>query len=97
MDPGAALKHPSPNIRPLLGRLADAMENLQPYDAATIEQLLRGTAEQAGVRAAALIHATRVAVIGRAVSASLFDVLVLLGRRSVIERLRRAVNYTPTP
>ena len=50
----------SPEIRPLLGRLADAMENLQPYDAATIEQLLRGTAEQAGVKAAALIHATRV-------------------------------------
>jgi glutamyl-tRNA synthetase len=96
MDPAAAAKHLSPEVRPLLGRLADSLEERQPYDAATIEQILRATAEQAGVKAAALIHATRVAVTGRAVSASLFDVLVLLGRKAAIERLRRALSYTPT-
>jgi glutamyl-tRNA synthetase len=47
------------------------------------------------VKAAALIHATRVAVTGRSVSAGLFELLVLLGRNRVIDRLNRAVNYTP--
>ena len=83
MDPAAAAKHLSPDVRPLLGRLADTLDALQPFEAAAIEQALRATAEQAGVKAAALIHATRVAVTGRAVSASLFDVLVLLGRKQV--------------
>ena len=63
--------------------------------AATVEQALRATAEQAGVKAAALIHATRVAVTGRAVSAGLFELLVLLSRDTVVERLDRAANYTP--
>ena len=94
MDPAAAAKHLSPEVRPLLGRLADTLDGSQPFDAATIEQALRATAEQAGVKAAALIHATRVAVTGRAVSASLFDVLVLLGRKQVTERLRRVLIYT---
>jgi len=80
-------------IRPLLAQLATRLEGIDPYDAAGVEQALRATAEQSGVKAAALIHATRVAVTGRAVSASLFDLLVLLGRSRVIQRLRRTVNY----
>jgi len=34
-------------------------------------------------------------VTGRAVSAGLFDLLVLLSRDRVVNRLRRAVTYTP--
>ena len=63
--------------------------------AAALEQAVRGTAEHAGVKAAALIHATRVAVTGRAVSAGLFELLALLGRDRVMKRLLRAVTYTP--
>jgi glutamyl-tRNA synthetase len=96
IDPAAASKHLSSDVRPLLAQLAASLENLEPFDAATAEQTLRAAAEQAGVKAAALIHATRVAVTGRAVSAGLFDLLVLLGRHRVGERLRHAVNYTPS-
>jgi glutamyl-tRNA synthetase len=94
-DPAAAARHLTPEIRPVLGRLADVLRNGAASDPAGIEQALRGTAEHAGVKAAALIHATRVAVTGRAVSAGLFDVLHLLGQERVIHRLNRAVNYTP--
>ena len=95
MDPAAAAKHLTPEIRPLLSRLASTLEPLEPYDPATVEQALRATAEGASVKAAALIHATRVAVTGRSVSAGLFELLVLLGKRRDIDRLNRAVNYTP--
>jgi len=73
------------------------VERQKPADPAAVEQLLRGTAEQAGVKAAALIHGTRVAVTGRAVSAGLFEVLSLLGVERTVQRLRRAVSYPPTP
>ena len=52
------------------------------------------SAETAGMKAATLIHATRVAVTGRAVSAGLFDVLALLGKSRVVRRVRVAVDYT---
>jgi glutamyl-tRNA synthetase len=96
IDPVAASKHLAPGIRPVLAQLATAFESQEPYDAPAIEQVLRAMAEQAGVKAAALIHAVRVAVTGRAVSAGLFDLLILLSRERVVQRLRRAVNYTPS-
>jgi glutamyl-tRNA synthetase len=95
IDAAAAARHLAPEIRPLLAKLAAALERIDPYEPAVVEQRLRATAEESGVKAAALIHATRVAVTGRAVSAGLFELLVLLGRDRVIRRLRRAVNYIP--
>ena len=51
------------------------------------------------MKAGALIHATRVAVTGRAVSPGLFEVLALLGRDRVVERLaaleRHLASQTP--
>jgi glutamyl-tRNA synthetase len=94
IDSAAAAKHLSDNVRPILEQFATALEALQPFDAATVEQTLRSTSEAAGVKAAALIHATRVALTGRAVSAGLFDVVALLGRSRAVTRLRRAANYT---
>jgi glutamyl-tRNA synthetase len=78
----------------VLSRLADAIDAAPPGDASGAEALVRSTAEQASLKAAALIHATRVAVTGRAVSAGLFEVLVVLGSARVVDRLRRAVSYT---
>jgi glutamyl-tRNA synthetase len=93
IDEAAAAKHLTPQIQPTLRQLAGALGQAQPFDAASAEQLVRATAEQAGVKAAALIHATRVAVTGRAVSAGLFDVMSLMGSERVTRRLERMANY----
>jgi len=94
IDAGAAAKHLTAEVRPLLGALADTFDADPPGDAASIEARLRSLAEQRGIKAAALIHATRVSVTGRAVSAGLFEVLALLGPSRVSRRLRRAAAYT---
>jgi glutamyl-tRNA synthetase len=93
IDPAAAAKHVTPEIRPALLTLADELSRASAFDPASIETLLRATAERAGIKAAGLIHSTRVAVTGRAVSAGLFDVLALLGRERVVHRLQRMANY----
>ena len=95
IDPAAAAKHLTTDIRPLLSDLASALAALEPFEAAAIEPALRATAESRGVKAASLIHATRVAVTGRAVSAGIFDLLAVLGRAHVVDRLRRATTYIP--
>ena len=94
IDAAAATKHLTAEVGPVLARLADAIEATPPHDGATAEVAVRTTAEQASIKAAPLIHATRVAVTGRAVSAGLFDVLAILGPDRVVRRLRRAASYT---
>ena len=94
-DEAAAAKHlSSAEVRDALPRLIERLDTVEPFDAVHTEQALRAVAEQAGTKAAALIHATRVAVTGRAVSPGLFDVLALMGRRRVIARLSVAARYT---
>jgi glutamyl-tRNA synthetase len=94
IDPGAAAKYLTPEVRPVLLALADELARATAFDAGSLERVLRATAEGAALKAATLIHATRVAVTGRAVSAGLFDVLALLGRERVVHRLQRSADYT---
>jgi glutamyl-tRNA synthetase len=58
--------------------------------------VVRGTAGQRGIKAAALIHATRVAATGRTTSPGIFDVLVLLGRERTVRRLEQLLNFLAT-
>ena len=67
-----------------------AFELLETFDPASTEAALRAVAGARGVKAAALIHAVRVAMTGKTVSPGLFDVLALLGRSRVRARLAAA-------
>ena len=66
---------------------------LEPFDEATSEAALRAVAEQAGIKFGALVHATRIAVTGRAVSPGLFETLVLIGRDHVVARLESLARF----
>ena len=93
-DQSAVAKHlAKPDITPTFTALPSTLMSLSPFDSATLETAFRALAEAHGIKAAALIHATRVAVTGRSVSPGLFDVLSLLGRERVIQRLRDAQKY----
>jgi glutamyl/glutaminyl-tRNA synthetase len=73
-----------------LAALDAAFTELAAFDAASLEAALRLVAEARGVKAASLIHASRVAVTGKTVSPGLFEVLALLGRKRVHERFLAA-------
>ncbi|MEO8522685.1 MAG: glutamate--tRNA ligase family protein, partial [Acidobacteriota bacterium] len=94
LEAAAAAKHlANDEVRRLLGPLADEVERLASYDAAALEQALRGLADAHAIKAATLIHATRVAVTGRAASPGLFEVMALLGRTVTTRRLRTAQEF----
>ncbi len=65
------------------------------FSAAPLEATLRAVAETHQLKAGLLIHATRVAVTGRAASPGLFEVLELIGREKVVARLRHALALLP--
>jgi glutamyl-tRNA synthetase len=80
-----------------LALLEAAVARLDTFDPASIEAALRSVAEGAGVKAASLIHAARVAITGKMVSPGLFDVMSLVGRDRVRERLRAAIRLASRP
>lgn len=87
-DAEGVKKHLSaPGIAAHLAALKDAYAAVSPFDEATLEQTLRALAETRGLKAATLIHGTRLAMTGRMVSPGLFEMLVLLGRDRVVARL----------
>jgi glutamyl-tRNA synthetase len=95
-DPSAVAKHlGKPEIKDALKELADTFRTVVPFESTQLEAALRALAESRGLKAAALIHASRVAVTGRAVSPGIFDVLELIGRECVTARVREAVNFLP--
>jgi glutamyl-tRNA synthetase len=87
-DPVAVAKHlSSPDVAAHLAAWRERLASLQPFEPAALEIALRALAEQRGIKAGVLIHATRVAVTGQAVSPGLFEVLALVGRDRVLRRL----------
>jgi len=93
-DQAAVDKHLSaPDVAHHVSALADAYRDLDPFDEASTERVLRSVAEQGGVKFGALVHATRIAITGRAVSPGLFETLVLIGRARVVARLEALARY----
>jgi glutamyl/glutaminyl-tRNA synthetase len=93
-DPAAVAKHLGvPGLAQHVAALADAFETLDPFDEASTEATLRAAADRAGLKFGALVHVTRLAVTGRAVSPGLFETLALVGRAAVVGRLRALARF----
>jgi glutamyl-tRNA synthetase len=91
-------KHLSmPGLAGLVKVWAEALAAVEPFSAAAIEAALRASAESQGIKAATLIHATRVAVTGQGVSPSLFDVVALVGREATTRRLAALQRFLGPP
>jgi glutamyl-tRNA synthetase len=83
------------SVRALLVELAQRYAATSDFTEASTEQLLRGFAEDKGVKAGALINGARVALTGQAVAPSLFAVMVNLGKDRVVKRLDHVQTLEP--
>jgi glutamyl-tRNA synthetase len=88
-DPVAVKKHLSKeDTKTLLGQWRATLSERGDFSSEkALEACLRETAEKLGVSASKLIHPTRVAVSGKAVTPGIFEVLQLLGKERVLRRL----------
>lgn len=68
----------------------------EPFEARTLDGLLHRFVEQHEISVGKIIHALRVAVTGKAVGFGLFDGLAILGRRSCLARIDRALALDET-
>ena len=79
-------------IIPLSGILAWVYVRLQQHkiqygNPKEIEEKVRSLAAELGIKAADIIHPARVALTGRAGAPGIFEVISLIGKKRVIERL----------
>ncbi len=70
--------------------LADRLESVNRFSVEEAEKVIRDMAEELEIKAGVLINGMRAAVTGQAVGPGLFDILIAIGQKRVVERLRNA-------
>jgi glutamyl-tRNA synthetase len=86
----------APGLAAHIQALTTSLGTAVPFDEPHVEAVVRGLAAERGIKAGLLIHAVRVAVTGRTTSPGLFEVLALLGKPRVIDRLERLSRFLAT-
>ncbi|MGB9475827.1 MAG: glutamate--tRNA ligase [Candidatus Udaeobacter sp.] len=91
-EPEGVVKHFTPENKPRLEAVRDALTALKKFDVAEIEATLKSTAANLGVKVGAIVHPTRLAVTGSNVGPSLYHLIEVLGKEKVIARIDRALS-----
>lgn len=89
----AAKKSFTPDAVAMLRELADLLEPLPSFDHQALETVYREYAEKRALGAGKIIHPTRLAISGVSFGAGLFEMMQLLGKQVVVQRMRRAADW----
>lgn len=70
-----------------------ALANAPSFDVETVEKVYRDLIAELGIKGGDIIHPTRLAISGRTVGPGLFDIISILGKETVIERMDKAIDF----
>jgi glutamyl-tRNA synthetase len=96
-DAKAAAKFLTAETAPLLTRLAQALEALPSFDEASIERVFQRLLAELSLKLGDLAQPARVALTGGTVSPGIHEVMAILGRERVHNRLRQALDWIAGP
>jgi len=82
-----AAKELTPEVKARLKKFRDALAGLDEFKAPKIEATLKAVAAELGVKAGLLVHPTRLACTGSGAGPSLYHLMEVLGKESVVRRL----------
>jgi glutamyl-tRNA synthetase len=68
------------------------ISKIESWNQVEIEKVLRGFAEEKGIKAKDLIHPSRLFLLGKGESPSIFDVFFAMGKDKSVERLKRGFD-----
>ncbi len=88
-DEKGLLKHWNTEIKPLLINFTKELEIQDDWNPSNLEEKLRNFAELNNIKAAQLIHLLRLSVTGITVSPGIFEVLELISKKTVINRINK--------
>ncbi len=91
-DQASVDKHlKEPGAKDILSKLAEALKDVEPFTKENIEPAFRSLAAEMGLKAGKIIHPARVALTGRSDSPPMFDTVELIGKETVLKRLRETI------
>ncbi len=76
-----------------LGGLKGRFAQVEPWDAESIEAVLRSHADDKGLKAGALIHPTRMALTAAKAGPSLFEIVEAMGKQATLGHLNNFMTY----
>ncbi|MCJ7539846.1 MAG: glutamate--tRNA ligase, partial [Desulfobacterales bacterium] len=89
------VKHPQ--LKEWLPMMADRLEGLKEFTAPEAENIIRDMAETLDIKPGVLINGIRTVVTGQLAGPGLFDILITIGQRRVVDRLRNAPALFDNP
>jgi glutamyl-tRNA synthetase len=92
LDAAALEKEFPPETKVRLKKLRDSFAAQPDFTAATAEKALKATAAELTVKAGLLVHPARMACTGGAAGPSLYHLMEVLGRETVLKRLDRVLS-----
>jgi glutamyl-tRNA synthetase len=87
IDPAAAANDFTPENLGRLKKFRDALGALTEFTAVNIEQTIKATAKELGVKVGLLVHPTRMALTGATSGPSLYHLMEVIGKDVVMKRL----------
>ena len=90
-DPDAAGKFLTLEMREFFVRLISELSELEIFDDKGLEIVFRKLAQDSGMKLGKVAQPVRVALTGGTISPGLFEIIDVLGKETVIERLRKGL------
>ncbi len=79
------------NAKPILAALRERLARVEPFEKAGIEPVFKDLAKEMNVKLGVVIHPCRLALSGRTETPPMYDVVEILGKEKVIQRLGLAI------
>ncbi|MFO7803702.1 MAG: glutamate--tRNA ligase [Desulfovermiculus sp.] len=91
-DPDLVTKVITPEVRPHLEALEKRLRSLDSFTQTDLERVIGEYLQEAGIKFKLLAQPIRVAITGKKASPGLFETMAVLGQKSVLERIQRALG-----
>jgi glutamyl-tRNA synthetase len=91
-DPDAAQRDFTPENKPRVAKLREALAKLEPFEPDPIGATLKAVAQELAVKAGVLVHPTRLACCGNTAGPSLYHLLAILGKERALQRIDHALE-----
>jgi glutamyl-tRNA synthetase len=92
LDPKAKAKFLTPETRPILEVVRDALAALPSLETEAVEKVFHGEAERRGVGLGKVAQPVRVALTGGTASPGMYDVVQILGKDETLRRIEDAIR-----
>ncbi len=92
-DEKAARKFLKPAVAPALEKLLAKLEQLDEFSDKSLEKVFIQVMEETGLKLGKIAQPVRVALTGTSVSPGIFEIIGVLGKKRVTDRLEKALEY----